>query len=88
MRPDWPALGWAILIEGLLAGLAAFGGPHGALGGAPWVLQLPGILLVLFVPGSGGFAWRVAGMVFVQVVLWYGLMAALRRRRRRAGPAE
>jgi hypothetical protein len=87
MRPDWPALGWAILIEGLLTGLAAFGGPHGALGGAPWVLQLPGILLVLFVPGSGGFVWRVAGMVVVQVVLWYGFIAALRRRRRRADRA-
>jgi hypothetical protein len=87
MRPDWPALGWAILIEGLLTGLATFGGPHGALGGAPWVLQLPGILLVLFVPGSGGFVWRVAGMVIVQVVLWYGFITALRRRRRRADPA-
>jgi hypothetical protein len=84
MRPDWPALGWAILFEALLTGLAALGGPHGALGGAPWVLQLPGILLVLFVPGSGGFAWRVAGMFVVQLVLWYGFIAALRRRRRRA----
>lgn len=56
--------------------------------GAPWVLQMPGILLVLFLPGSGGFVWRVAGMVVVQLVLWYGLIAALRRwrRRRRADP--
>jgi hypothetical protein len=87
MRPDWPALGWAILIETILTWLAAFGGPHGTLGAAPWVLQLPGIMLVLFVPGSGGFVWRVAGMVVVQIVLWYGLIAALRRRRRRADQA-
>jgi hypothetical protein len=83
MRLDWPALGYAILIEAALAGLATFGGPHGALGAVPWMLQLPGILLVFFVPGSAGFGWRVGGMVLVQVAMWYALMAAGRRWRRR-----
>jgi hypothetical protein len=69
--------------EVLLTWLAAFGGPHGTLGGAPWMLQLPGILLVLVVPGPGGFVWRVAGMVVVQTVLWNGPIAAWRRRRQR-----
>ena len=28
---------------------------HGALGGLPWILQLPGILLVLYPPGGEHF---------------------------------
>lgn len=82
MRLDWPALGYAVVIEAALTGLAAFGGPHGTLGAAPWALQMPGILLVLFVPGPEGFVWRVAGMVAVQIVLWYALLAVARRWRR------
>ncbi len=80
-RINWLALILAIVIEGVLVVLAVFGGPHGALGGAPWVLQLPGILIVLFVPGEGGFLWRVAAMVIVQVGLWYALLALLLRRK-------
>jgi hypothetical protein len=63
--------------------LAAFGGPHGELGATPWVLQLPGILLVLVVPGDEGFLWRIAAMAIVQVGLWYWLLAFVRRRRAR-----
>ena len=74
----------AILIEAVLAVLALFGGPHGALGGWPWTLQLPGILVVLLVPGEGGFAWRVAAMLTIQVGMWYGLCALIRRQWRGA----
>ena len=70
MRNDFVALAIAIALEAVLLVLAVFGGPHGALGGAPWALQLPGILLVFFIPGEGGF-------------LWYALIAFVRRHRRR-----
>ena len=74
----------AIAIEGVLAVLALFGGPHGALGGLPWLLQLPGILVVLLVPGEGGFAWRVAAMLVIHVGIWYALCASIRRKWRGA----
>ena len=73
----------AVAIEAVLACLAAFGGPHGALGGWPWMLQLPGILVVLVVPGDGGFAWRVAAMIVVQIGVWYAICALVARRVRR-----
>ena len=82
MRLDRRALGYAILVEGVLIFLAAFGGPYGQLGFLPWILQLPGIVLVLFLPGETWFLWRIVGMGLVQVVLWYALIAIVRRWRR------
>jgi len=72
-------LAFAVAIEGGLAVLAVFGGPHGALGGWPWALQLPGILLMLMIPGEGGFAWRASGMIAIQIGCWYVLCFALQR---------
>lgn len=82
MRMDWLALGTAVVVELALLGLAAFGGPHGALGAAPWMAQLPGILLVLYPPGGAYFGVRVAAGALVQVALWYLLLSLLRRRYR------
>jgi len=77
----------ATAIEAVLAVLAVFGGPHGALGGWPWILQLPGILAVILVPGDGGFAWRVAAMILIQLGCWYALCSLISRilRSRRGG---
>ena len=63
----------AMIIEGVLAVLALFGGPHGDLGGWPWALQMPGILLMLSLPGETGFAWRAAGILAIQVGCWYAI---------------
>ncbi len=82
-RLDWRALGYATIGEASLLVLAAFGGPHGQLGAVPWILQLPGILLVVGISGQRGFALRVVGMVLVQVVIWYTAIAWWRRRRAR-----
>ena len=71
----------AILIEAVLVVLAAFGGPHGALGGWPWFLQLPGILIVLYPPGGDYFALRVVVGAMVQAGIWFALLRALLRRR-------
>ena len=51
------------------------------LGAWPWTLQLPGILLVLFVSGETHFWWRVAGMLLIQLALWYGTFALVGRMR-------
>jgi hypothetical protein len=72
---DRRALGYALVLEAALAGLAAFGGPHGTLGAWPWTLQLPGILLVFFVSGGVHVVWRVGGMLLIQCALWYGIFA-------------
>lgn len=88
-RVDLPALGIAFLVEALLLAAAAFGGPHGALGALPWMLQLPGILLVLHPPGGAHFPLRVAALLLVQLALWYLVVAGVRRaRRRRRAPAS
>ena len=73
-------LALALAIESLLAALAMFGGPHGDLGAWPWALQMPGILLVLFLPGDAGFAWRAAGIFVIQTACWYAICSMLRRR--------
>jgi hypothetical protein len=76
---DRRALAYALGLEAGLAGLAALGGPHGTLGAWPWTLQLPGILLVFFIPGREHFLWRVGGMVLIQSILWYAVMVVGRR---------
>ena len=78
----------AMIIEGVLAVLALFGGPHGDLGGWPWALQMPGILLMLSLPGDTGFAWRAAGILAIQIGCWYAICALVYGsivRRRAAG---
>jgi hypothetical protein len=83
MRFDGRALIYAIVLEVALTVLAAFGGPHGQLGAVPWMLQLPGILVIMFGKGESGFVVRVATMFVVQVVIWYSIFAFARRLRRR-----
>jgi len=82
MRFDGRALIYAILLEVALTVAAAFGGPHGVLGGIPWALQLPGILFITLGKGEAGFLWRVGGMFVIQVVVWYSIFAFARRLRR------
>jgi hypothetical protein len=83
MRFDWRALALAVVLEVMLLVLAAFGGPHGVLGGWPWMLQFPGILLVYAVPGDSLFLWRVVAGTLLQVALWYAFISLVRRRRSR-----
>ncbi|MFN0098542.1 MAG: hypothetical protein ACKVS7_07700 [Gemmatimonadaceae bacterium] len=75
----------AIAISVLLAGTAAFGGPHGVLGGVPWLLNLPGILLVVAVPSDAYITARVGLALCVQVALWYALLRWWRGRAARRG---
>jgi hypothetical protein len=81
----------AFVIEAGLAVLAIFGGPHGELGAWPWALQMPGILVMLSLPGDSGFAWRAAGVVAIQTACWYAICSLIQRRmmsRRRARTAD
>jgi hypothetical protein len=79
MTLQWPLVGCAILIETALLVLAAFGGPHGELGAVPWILQLPGILMVLYPPGGAYFAVRVGLAALLQTGLWYLVLSGVRR---------
>ena len=78
----WKVAGLAVVIEALLVVAAAFGGPHGTLGGWPWALQLPGILAVLYPPGGGHFILRVGVMAVVQTLIWFLVLRTLTRRLR------
>ena len=64
----------------MLAGLALQGGPHGTLGAFPWMLQLPGILFVVFLGSERTFPGWVAAMLATQCLLWYAVFAWLRTR--------
>jgi hypothetical protein len=75
---SWKLVALAISIEAVLVVAAAFGGPHGELGGWPWALQLPGILLVFYPPGGNYFLVRVGVMALVQALIWYAVLKAAR----------
>ena len=83
MKIDWPALGYAALIETVLAVLALFGGPHGPLGMLPWLLQLPGALLAFFGPRVESSLLLLVSIFFIQLALWYGIISAWRAVHRR-----
>ncbi len=83
MKIDLPALAYATLLETALAVLAALGGPHGYLGMLPWLLQLPGMLLLFFGPHVENKVWVIVPMFLIQVVVWYAVIATWRRVRRR-----
>jgi hypothetical protein len=85
VRIDWKALASALGVEGALLVAAVFGGPHGALGGVPWVLNLPGALVVFGFDDPRFFLARVALAVAIQVALWYFVFRYVRRRRRHLG---
>lgn len=82
MRADGRALAYAVAIESALATAAVFGGPHGALGAVPWILNLPGILVIFGIGSERYFLGRVGLAVAIQVVLWYVIFAFARRRHR------
>ena len=84
LRADGRALAYAVGVESALAAAAVFGGPHGALGAIPWMLNLPGILVILGIRTERFFLGRVALAVAIQVALWYFIFALARQRRRRA----
>lgn len=73
----------AVAISAALAMSAAFGGPHGPLGVLPWLLNLPGILLVVAV-SSDALLWvRVGAALLLQVAVWYAVLGWWSARRRR-----
>ena len=84
MRVDGLALVYALGVESALFTAAVFGGPHGALGGIPWLLNLPGILVIFGIPTERFFVGRVALAVVIQVAVWYFVFAIVRQRRRSA----
>ena len=86
MKIDWPALGYAALIETVLAGFAMFGGPHGPLGMLPWFLQFPGALLAFFGPPIENLVLLLVSIFLVQLALWYGIISAWCAVRRRTIP--
>ena len=83
----WKVAALAVVIEAVLVVAAAFGGPHGTLGGWPWAMQIPGILLVLYPPGGELFLLRVGAMAVVQTFIWFVVIRSIRRAWRRR-PAE
>ena len=81
MRFDVRAFLMALGIALGLAALGVFGGPHGALGGWPWLFNLPGLAVIYLIPGNEMFAARVFAAFSIQVALWYLIVSAIRRRR-------
>ena len=72
---------YALGVESALATAAVFGGPHGALGAIPWMLNLPGILVIFGIRTERFFLGRVALAVGIQVAVWYFIFALARQRR-------
>ena len=83
MKIDHRALGYAVLLETLLAVVAAFGGPHGTLGMLPWLLQFPGALLIFFSPDTVNKVLLLVLTFLIQVAIWYAVIATVRALRRR-----
>lgn len=77
---DGRALIYAVGVEAVLAIAAAFGGPHGALGALPWLLNMPGILVIFGLGIERFFLARVALAVAIQSGFWYCIFAFIRRR--------
>lgn len=88
MRVDRGALAAALGIEAVLATAAVFGGPHGVLGASGWMLNLPGILVLFGIDSDRFFLPRAVLAAAIQVFVWYGLLAYLRRRRRGGGAQD
>ena len=80
LRVDGRALAYAVGVESVLATAAVFGGPHGGLGATPWILNLPGILVIFGIPSERFFLGRVALAIVIQVAVWYFIFALVRRR--------
>jgi hypothetical protein len=87
VRFDVRAFLIAIVLALVLAVLGVFGGPHGALGGWPWLFNLPGLAIIYLIPGNELFGARVLAALLIQVTLWYFIVSALRRRRSLARPS-
>ena len=83
MKIDHWALGYAVLLETVLAVVAAFGGPHGYLGMLPWLLQLPGALLIFLSPDTVNKVLLLVLTFLIQVAIWYAVIATVRAHRRR-----
>jgi hypothetical protein len=77
---------YALAVESALATAAVFGGPHGALGAVPWMLNLPGIVVIVGISSERFYLGRVGLAVAIQVALWYCVFALARRRHRVAAP--
>jgi hypothetical protein len=84
MKFRFRALACAVAVEAVLTVAAAFGGPHGTLGGLPWLLQMPGMLVFLFVPGDRLIALRMTVGLGIQLTIWYFIFSAWFARRERA----
>ena len=83
MKIDHWALGYAVLLETVLAVVAAFGGPHGTLGMLPWLLQFPGALLIFFSPDTVNKVFLLVLTFLIQVAIWYAVIATVRALRHR-----
>lgn len=70
----------AVLISAALATSVAFGGPHGSLGVVPWLMNVPGILLLVALPGDAFVPVRLAAGFLMQVAVWYMVLSARRSR--------
>ncbi|MDX2260106.1 MAG: hypothetical protein SFU84_00235 [Gemmatimonadales bacterium] len=78
----------AVVVSVLLASTAAFGGPHGVLGAVPWLLNLPGILLVVAVPSDAFIPARVGLALAIQVAVWYTAFRWWHGRKQRRARAD
>ena len=80
VRADGRAFVYSLGVASALATAAVFGGPYGRLGAIPWILNLPGILVIFGIRTERFFLGRVALAVVIQVAVWYVIIALARRR--------